>query len=57
MPSLQGCRSQGDSLEEAERNIREAIEVYLESLVAHKEPIPEEEKSFLGEIKVPVVIS
>jgi predicted RNase H-like HicB family nuclease len=31
-PSLKGCHSQGDTLEEALENIKEAIEVYLESL-------------------------
>jgi len=29
---LKGCQSQGDSLEEAITNIREAIELYLETL-------------------------
>lgn len=42
-PALKGCHSQGDSLEEATANIREAIEVYLESLKAHGEPIPQED--------------
>ena len=31
-PSLKGCHSQGDTLEEALENIKEAIELYLESL-------------------------
>jgi predicted RNase H-like HicB family nuclease len=30
VPSLPGCVSEGDSREEALRNIREAIELYLE---------------------------
>jgi len=30
VPSLPGCVSEGDTLEEAQANIREAIEVYLE---------------------------
>ena len=30
VPSLPGCISEGDSREEALRNIREAIELYLE---------------------------
>ncbi|OGZ40303.1 MAG: hypothetical protein A3I20_00045, partial [Candidatus Portnoybacteria bacterium RIFCSPLOWO2_02_FULL_40_15] len=41
-PALPGCHSQGETLEEAEKNIKEAIEVYLESLADHREPIPEE---------------
>lgn len=31
-PSLPGCHSQGDSFEEAMNNIKEAIELYLESV-------------------------
>jgi len=31
-PELPGCHSQGDTLEEAIANIREAIELYLEIL-------------------------
>ncbi len=32
VPELPGCHSQGDSLDELIKNIREAIELYLESL-------------------------
>jgi len=42
-PSLKGCHTQGDTLEEALQNIREAIDLYLESLRAHGEPIPVED--------------
>jgi predicted RNase H-like HicB family nuclease len=31
-PELEGCQSQGDSYEEALENIREAVELYLETL-------------------------
>ena len=31
-PDLVGCQSQGDTLEEVQDNIREAIELYLETL-------------------------
>ena len=40
VPSLPGCVSQGASREEAVRNIREAIEAYVESLRERGEPIP-----------------
>ena len=40
VPSLPGCISQGKTRTEVLRNIQEAIEVYLESLKAHNEPIP-----------------
>jgi len=42
-PTLKGCHTQGDTLEEAIENIREAIEAYLESLRAAGEPIPTED--------------
>jgi predicted RNase H-like HicB family nuclease len=42
-PTLKGCHSQGDTLDEALANIREAIEAYLESLKAEGEPIPLED--------------
>ena len=40
VPSLPGCISQGGTREKAVANIKEAIALYLESLVAHDEPIP-----------------
>jgi predicted RNase H-like HicB family nuclease len=40
VPALSGCTSQGETREEAISMIREAIEVYIESLVAHGDPIP-----------------
>ena len=42
-PALPGCWSQGTTREEAMANIQEAIELYLESLTANGERIPEEE--------------
>ena len=40
VPSLPGCISQGPTRAETVRNIQEAIEVDLESLKAHGDPIP-----------------
>lgn len=42
VPALPGCVSQGDSREEALKNIEEAIELYLEDVQAAGEPIPDE---------------
>ena len=42
-PALKGCHSQGDTLDEALANIREAIQAYLESLKEEGEPIPVED--------------
>jgi antitoxin HicB len=42
VPTLPGCYSQGDSLEEAIAHAREAIRAYLDDLAASGEPLPEE---------------
>lgn len=52
VPLLPGCYTQGATLEDAEKNIKEAIGVYLLSLKKFKEPIPIEEKSFQSVVKV-----
>jgi antitoxin HicB len=40
VPSLPGCITFGDSLEEAVAMATEAIQLYLESMVSHGEEIP-----------------
>jgi predicted RNase H-like HicB family nuclease len=42
-PALKGCHSQGETYEEALANITEAIELFIESLLADNEPIPFED--------------
>ena len=42
VPSLLGCVTFGDTIEEAIQMAKEAIELYLESLQAHGEEIPSE---------------
>jgi predicted RNase H-like HicB family nuclease len=42
VPTLPGCITYGDTIEEAIDMAREAIEGYLESLKAHGEEIPTE---------------
>jgi len=39
-PTLPGCWSQGDTRDDAIKNIGEAIEAYLESLEKSSDPIP-----------------
>jgi len=36
-PELEGCQSQGDSLSEVTANIKEAVELYLETLSEKEE--------------------
>lgn len=52
VPLLPGCYSQGDTLEDAERNIKEAISVYILSLKKSREPIPIEDKSYQGVVQI-----
>jgi predicted RNase H-like HicB family nuclease len=54
VPALPGCHTQGETLEDTERNVKEAIALYLESLTACGEAIPEEGQSFQGRVTVPV---
>ena len=56
VPALPGCHTQGETLEETERNVKEAIALYLESLAAHGEAIPEEGRSFQGRVTVPASV-
>lgn len=42
VPSLPGCHTQGETLEEAEANAKEAIECYLLTLRDRGEDIPQE---------------
>ncbi|MCL5073889.1 MAG: type II toxin-antitoxin system HicB family antitoxin [Actinobacteria bacterium] len=43
VPSLPGCITYGDTIDESIINAKEAIELYIESLKAHGEEIPTEE--------------
>lgn len=42
VPSLPGCISEGDTEKEALANIKEAIELHIESMIAHGEEVPED---------------
>ncbi len=42
VPSLPGCFTQGETVEEALDNAREAIALYIESLLAEGETVPED---------------
>ena len=39
-PALPGCSSQGKTRTDAIKNIKDAIEGYIESLKKHNEPVP-----------------
>jgi len=40
VPALPGCHTWGKGMEETRRNVRDAIDVYLRSLVADGELVP-----------------
>jgi antitoxin HicB len=42
VPALPGCVTQGDTREEALRNVREAIELYIEDCREAGDPVPQE---------------
>ncbi len=53
-PSLPGCYSQGDTIEEALSNIKEAILLCLEDMQEQKLPIPDSSKVLFGSVAVTV---
>ncbi len=52
VPSLPGCITEGDTLEEARAMAKDAIECYLESLVKDGLEVPAESESLIGKIRV-----
>ena len=55
VPALSGCYTQGETKEEAISMAKEAIELYLDSCAAHREPIPQESgiESLVVEVREP----
>jgi antitoxin HicB len=51
-PSLQGCYSQGETIEEALTNIREAIQLCLDDLRDRGEPLPDPSNVLIGSVVV-----
>ena len=51
-PSLSGCYSQGNTVEEALANIREAIELCLEDLQERGDPVPDPSHVLIGSVVV-----
>ncbi|MGF1603422.1 MAG: type II toxin-antitoxin system HicB family antitoxin [Thermosynechococcaceae cyanobacterium] len=49
-PALEGCQTQGDSIEETQANIREAISLYLSTLSE-----PEKQEVFSRELTTVVM--
>jgi len=43
VPSLEGCVTFGETIEECIKNAKEAIELFVETLKEYNEPIPSDE--------------
>ncbi|MCP2604776.1 type II toxin-antitoxin system HicB family antitoxin [Candidatus Aminicenantes bacterium AH-873-B07] len=56
VPALPGCFSQGETIEETMKNIREAIESHIEALKEDGQEIPEEGELVIGKVKIAVAI-
>ena len=54
VPALPGCSTWGDDIAEGIRMAQEAIELYLEDVVASGEPIPEDVETVVVGVSVPV---
>ncbi len=53
-PELQCCHSQGDSLDEVLKNIKEAVELYLETLDEEEKKILLNKEIFTAALEVKV---
>ena len=57
VPALPGCHSFGDTVEEAQANIHEAMELHVEAMIEDGEPVPmQQDPVFITRISIPVVI-
>jgi predicted RNase H-like HicB family nuclease len=53
VPTLPGCITYGETVDEAIAMVREAIVLYIESLKAHNEPIPDESNMLEFALTIP----
>jgi len=53
VPSLPGCITYGETVDEAMLMVREAIGLYIESLVANDEKVPDESNTLEYAITIP----
>lgn len=49
-PDLPGCYSNGSTVEETRRNMREAIQLHVEALLENQEPVPQPGKLVMAEL-------
>jgi antitoxin HicB len=51
-PTLPGCYSQGETVEESLANIKEAIELAIEDLTGEGQPVPQSGAAIVTEVTV-----
>lgn len=51
-PELQGCFTQGETYEEALENIRDAIKLYVEDMLAEGEKIPKNDSISFSTVQI-----
>ena len=57
VPALPGCHSFGDTVEEAQANIHEAMELHVEAMIEDGEPVPmQQEPVFITRISIPIAV-
>ncbi len=55
VPALPGCHSFGDTVEEAQVNIHEAMELHVEAMIEDGEPVPvQHDPIFITRISIPI---
>jgi len=52
VPTLPGCFSQGETIEETINNSKEAIELHIQALIADTAKIPVEEDLIISHVKI-----
>jgi predicted RNase H-like HicB family nuclease len=55
-PALKGCHTWGYTQQESLKNIKEAVEAYIMSLIKHGEEIPVEPKEQVQVLLEPLVV-
>jgi predicted RNase H-like HicB family nuclease len=55
VPALPGCHSFGGTVEEAQANIHEAMELHVEAMIEDGEPVPmQNDPVFITRISIPI---
>lgn len=55
VPALPGCHSFGDTVDEAQANIHEAMELHVEAMIEDGEPVPmQNDPVFITRISIPI---